>query len=103
MFVFAETNTDSTPGAPERFDDSARPHCIGGVLDELSQWDAVNLIPTEGWLPVDAKVCVGDVAALVSKLGGHELYGKDSSAQMSNLARPKRSYWEGRFCYMTLV
>jgi hypothetical protein len=32
-------------------------------------------IPTEGWIPIDAHVVVGDVNGLVYKLGGAELYG----------------------------
>jgi hypothetical protein len=45
----------------------------------------VELIPTNGWLPVDARVRVGHVAALVSKLGGHELYGDDQSVPLREL------------------
>jgi hypothetical protein len=42
-------------------------------------------IPTDGWLPVDARVRVGHVAALVGKLGGHELYGDDQSVPLREL------------------
>ena len=45
----------------------------------------VDMIPTEGWLPVDAQVRVGDVASLVSKLGGHELYGNDDTVPLREL------------------
>ena len=38
----------------------------------------VNLIETQGWDPTDTSVHVSDVAALVSNVGGENLYGKDS-------------------------
>ena len=38
----------------------------------------VRFIETEGWDPTDTNVHVSDVAALVSNLGGENLYGKDS-------------------------
>jgi hypothetical protein len=34
-------------------------------------------IPTRGWEPVDARVQVSDVATLVRRLGGEQLYGDD--------------------------
>ncbi len=34
-----------------------------------------DLIPTAGWIPIDARVRVGDIGGLVHKLGGTELYG----------------------------
>lgn len=33
------------------------------------------VIPTDGWIPIDAQVVIGDVSGLVMKLGGAELYG----------------------------
>ena len=37
----------------------------------------VNYIQTTGWEPTESTVHVSDVSALVQKLGGEELYGRD--------------------------
>ena len=37
-----------------------------------------ELIPTDQWTPVDARVVISDVPALVRKLGGQSLYGRES-------------------------
>jgi hypothetical protein len=34
-------------------------------------------IPTEGWIPVDTKIRIGDVSSLIKSLGGEQLYGDD--------------------------
>jgi len=44
-----------------------------------------EFIPTEGWSPIDAQVKVGNVASLVSKLAGEELYGKDPTVPLREL------------------
>ena len=44
-----------------------------GNVRELAKY-----IETTGWEPTDSNVHVSDVAALVSKLGGEQLYGKDA-------------------------
>jgi len=41
-----------------------------GQPDRLFRW-----VETDGWLPVDTRIRVNDVAALASKLGGEQLYG----------------------------
>jgi hypothetical protein len=47
-------------------------HGVAGVEepDRLIRW-----IPTDNWSPVDTKIRVGNVARLVSNLGGQHLYG----------------------------
>src|ERR1022692_243202 len=35
-----------------------------------------SYVKTEGWEPVDARVHIGDVVSLVSRLGGEQLYGE---------------------------
>jgi hypothetical protein len=42
-------------------------------------------IPTDGWLPIDARLRVGDVGSLVRKLGGEELYGRDMTVPLREL------------------
>ncbi len=42
-------------------------------------------IRTEQWSPVDARVRVGDVARLVTRLGGEELYGNDRTVPLREL------------------
>ena len=44
-----------------------------------------DMVPAEGWTPVDAQVRVGHVASLVSRLGGRELYGDDQSVPLREL------------------
>jgi len=42
-------------------------------------------IPTDGWVPVDTQIRVGNVAALVTRLGGGQLYGNDLFAPLREL------------------
>ena len=44
-----------------------------------------NLIPTSGWTPVDARVVVTNVPALVRKLGGASLYGENPEVALREL------------------
>jgi Histidine kinase-, DNA gyrase B-, and HSP90-like ATPase len=61
-----------------------------------------SLIPTEGWVPLDARIKVGNVAALVERLGGEQLYGDDPLIPLrelvqnaSDAVRARRAF-EGR-------
>ncbi len=45
----------------------------------------VSYIPTNGWLPVNASVQVGDVPRLIKNLGGEELYGSDPTIPLREL------------------
>jgi hypothetical protein len=45
----------------------------------------VKYVPTKGWWPIDAKVRVSNVASLVSKLGGEQLYGDDPTVPLREL------------------
>lgn len=45
----------------------------------------ISYVPTEGWAPVDARLKVGDVAQLVKRLGGEELYGRDQTVPLREL------------------
>jgi len=44
-----------------------------------------RLIPTSGWSPVDTHVQISDVASLIEKLGGREMYGDDLSVGLREL------------------
>ncbi len=44
-----------------------------------------EFVRTEGWLPVDTKIRVTDVASLVEKLGGRSLYGDDPTVALREL------------------
>lgn len=57
---------------------------VAGVEDpqRLSEF-----IPTTGWSPVDAQVKVSNVAGLVSKLAGEELYGDDPTVPLRELVQ----------------
>lgn len=69
---------------------------VAGVEDPSR---LVSLIPVGGWSPVDAAVKVGNVAQLVKRLGGEELYGKDKTVPLrelvqnaSDAVRARRAY-----------
>jgi hypothetical protein len=44
-----------------------------------------EFLPTKDWVPVDARIMVSDVAGLVNRLGGKELYGDDPSVPLREL------------------
>lgn len=46
-----------------------------------------RLVPLEGWLPVNATIQVGNVAALVERLGGKELYGQEPTVPLRELVQ----------------
>ena len=51
---------------------------VRGVAHIESPEQLKKCIPTTGWEPVDARIKVGNVADLVEKLGGKQLYGEDA-------------------------
>ncbi len=44
-----------------------------------------KFIPTRDWLPIDTQIKVTDVASLVSKFGGEQLYGTDKTVPLREL------------------
>ncbi|MGG7211819.1 HD domain-containing protein [Clostridium baratii] len=48
-----------------------------GVIGVDDTYRISKLISTDGWEPVDTNIKVGNVAELVNKLGGSQLYGDD--------------------------
>jgi hypothetical protein len=46
-----------------------------------------ELIQTERWIPVDAKIRVSDVASLATSIGGRQLYGDDSTIPIRELVQ----------------
>lgn len=46
-----------------------------------------QLIRTDGWQPIDASLHVSDVAALVKRLGGEQLYGPDIHVPLRELVQ----------------
>lgn len=44
-----------------------------------------KLIPTKGWVPVDASIKVSNVLSVVYNLGGEQLYGKDNKIPLREL------------------
>src|SRR5262249_1021985 len=44
-----------------------------------------SLIPTKGWVPVDAQIVISNVPALVRKLGGASLYGDKPKVALREL------------------
>jgi hypothetical protein len=56
-----------------------------GVLGADDAARMCSQITTDGWKPIDARVKVGDVAAVVERLGGAQLYGDDPSIALREL------------------
>lgn len=59
--------------------------CARGVVAADDPALLATLIPPDGWSPVDARIHVSNVAGLVGRLGGEELYGKNNSAAIREL------------------
>lgn len=51
-----------------------------GQADRLSRW-----VQTDGWLPVDTRIRVNDVAGLAKELGGEQLYGDNRLVPLREL------------------
>ena len=64
----------TAPGGPRPTFASKRVSGAGQVSE------LVKYIETVGWEPTDSSVHVSDVSALVSKLGGEQLYGNDADS-----------------------
>jgi hypothetical protein len=45
----------------------------------------MKMIPTSNWVPIDTKIKVSDIAGLVNKLGGGQLYGEEKTAALREL------------------
>jgi Histidine kinase-, DNA gyrase B-, and HSP90-like ATPase len=56
-----------------------------GVAGVESPARLVRHIPTQDWVPIDARVQVSNVAALIQNLGGEQLYGKDDKVPLREL------------------
>jgi Histidine kinase-, DNA gyrase B-, and HSP90-like ATPase len=55
---------------------------VRGVADPVR---FAELVRTDGWLPVDVRVRVGDATSLVRRLGGEHLYGDSPSVAIREL------------------
>jgi hypothetical protein len=67
-----------------------------GVVAVEDPKTLAQYIPVEGWSPVDARVHVSDIATLVTRLGGRELYGDNDSAPMRELLQNAADAIEAR-------
>jgi hypothetical protein len=67
--------------------DLGRPYRLAarGVAGAEGPERLARHVPTEDWLPIDARVQVRDVAALVKNLGGEHLYGDDPTVPLREL------------------
>jgi len=77
-------------GELSRIDDvlrRRRPYRLAasGVLDHDSAESLQSRITVEGWIPIDARISVGQVTSVVERLGGERLYGKDPNAPLREL------------------
>ena len=53
-----------------------------GVMGAGKVKELTKLVQTTGWEPTDTEVHVSDVAGLIQRLGGPELYGKDNQLEI---------------------
>jgi len=66
--------------------DSNKPRLAArGVSRIESPRTLVEVIPTEGWLPVNAQIKVSDVATLARNIGGEQLYGDDRTIPLREM------------------
>lgn len=66
--------------------DSNKPRLAArGVSRIESPTALVEVIPTKGWLPVNAHVKVTDVATLARNIGGEQLYGDDRTIPLREM------------------
>lgn len=56
-------------------DHGRQPLAAAGVRGAATPRQLAKLVQVDGWIPIDASIYVGDVAALVGSLGGANLYG----------------------------
>jgi hypothetical protein len=66
--------------------DTNRPRLLArGVIGIDAPVRLAELIPTEGWEPVDTRLQATDVVSLVERIGGRELYGDDDTIPIREL------------------
>jgi hypothetical protein len=66
--------------------DSGRERFVArGVAGAEHAMRLAELVKTDGWLPVDTKIRVTDVASLIDKLGGESLYGDEPMVAVREL------------------
>lgn len=66
--------------------DSNKPRLAARGVSRIESPSAlVDVIPTQGWLPVNAQVKVTDVAALARNIGGEQLYGDDRTIPLREM------------------
>jgi hypothetical protein len=62
-----------------------QPFRVRGLAHVDSPREFSSVVPCREWEPVEARIKVGDVARLVRRLGGAELYGSDPSVAIREL------------------
>ena len=66
--------------------DTGRPRFLVRAVAGIEEPSRLaKFIPTAGWTPVDTRIRVSNVAGLVSKLGGAELYGPNAAVPLREL------------------
>lgn len=55
-----------------------------------------SFLRVDGWAPVDTRIRVSDVPAIVAVLGGEQLYGKDANAPLRELIQNARDAIDAR-------
>jgi hypothetical protein len=66
--------------------DSGRQRFVArGVANANDAIRMAELIPTENWIPIDARIKITDIPELIKKFGGEELYGPDPIVPLKEL------------------
>ncbi len=83
MLNFADRELRATQSLLER--NHLAPFAASSVKGAHSVEAVAELIPTEGWHPVDTAVHISDVPTVVELLGGEKLYGRNNSVPIREL------------------
>ncbi len=56
-----------------------------GIIGIEDPEHLVKYIPTKAWVPIDTRIKISDVASLIKKLGGNQLYGRNIDIPLREL------------------
>lgn len=68
-------------------DENRKPLLVVGVAGIESPTQLTKYIKTDGWLPVDAQVCITNAVSLIRRLGGEGLYGQEPFVPLRELVQ----------------
>ncbi|AFL73507.1 HD domain-containing protein [Thiocystis violascens] len=86
-------------GVDRLLEETGRPRFVVNRVQAADSPERLaRLLPTSGWQPVDTSLRVSDVAGLVAKLGGKQLYGNDPKVALRELIQNAADAIRARRC-----